>query len=192
MDMEAKYYLTQLLSALKYLHANEVIHCDIKPDNLFITASMQLKLGDFGVSRRISQVERRPGKTLIYAAPEVLKKSDYSYEVDVWAVGVLLFQFLLGDTPFAAHDKPSTRRKILNLEYSFPRCYPSAEAKSLISDILKESPSDRPSLQAICDHAFLQPAISIPTTLPRSCLWKPPSSVAIASLLRLEDIRLSP
>lgn len=90
----------QVVQALKYLHANKVIHRDLKLGNLFLGDNMTLKLGDFGLATKI-EFEGEKKKTICgtpnYIAPEILEGKDgHSYEVDMWSLGVILYTLLIG------------------------------------------------------------------------------------------------
>lgn len=103
-EFELRVYLQQIVSGVGYLHDNLIIHRDLKLGNIFINHKMELKLGDFGLSTKLrSREETR--KTVCgtpnYIAPEVLEgRAGYSFEVDVWSVGVILFTLAFGHPPF--------------------------------------------------------------------------------------------
>lgn len=101
--MQAQYYLAQIVSALKYLHQNKVIHRDLKLGNLFLNENMEIKLGDFGLATRL-QYDGQKKKTICgtpnYIAPEILENKGHSYEVDIWSVGVIIYTTLIGKPPF--------------------------------------------------------------------------------------------
>lgn len=80
-----------------------VIHRDIKPGNLFLTKDMQLKIGDFGLSERVlfdGDFKKAKSGTPNFIAPEILFSRGYSYEVDIWAVGLITYTMLIGHPPF--------------------------------------------------------------------------------------------
>jgi len=101
----ARRYIAQLLSALGCLHRAGVIHRDVKPENLLLTGGGDVKLADFGAAIHAPEpfhLRNTLCGTPEYLAPEVLEGKGYSYEVDVWAVGVLAFELLFGRTPFTS------------------------------------------------------------------------------------------
>lgn len=103
-EFEAQVYIMQVVQALKYLHANKVIHRDLKLGNLFLGDNMTLKLGDFGLATKI-EFEGEKKKTICgtpnYIAPEILEGKDgHSYEVDMWSLGVILYTLLIGKVMF--------------------------------------------------------------------------------------------
>lgn len=179
-ELEAQCFLVQLIAPLKYLREKAIIHRDLKLGNLFLTEKMELKIGDFGLAAKV-EYEGERKRTICgtpnYIAPEVLdSREGHSYEVDVWALGVMLYAMLLGRPPFETTDVKTTYRRIRTNFYSFPDSVPlSSQAKSLISRILVTDPSKRPTLDEILAHDFLNQGNSIPRLLPSSALACPPS-----------------
>eukprot|EP00826_Nyctotherus_ovalis_P022656 TRINITY_DN17518_c0_g1_i5.p1 TRINITY_DN17518_c0_g1~~TRINITY_DN17518_c0_g1_i5.p1 ORF type:complete len:322 (-),score=90.87 TRINITY_DN17518_c0_g1_i5:726-1691(-) len=178
-ELEAKCYLVQIVAGLKYIHTNRVIHRDLKLRNLFLTDKMELKIADFGLATRLKfPGERR--KTMCgtpnYIAPEVISGSHgHSYEVDIWALGIILYVLLVGRAPFETPDVNSTYARIQSNSYEFPSEIPiSEEAKDLIAKILILDPSKRPSLDQILEHKFFS-AYNIPKLMPISTLVCPPT-----------------
>ncbi|KAJ1919466.1 spindle assembly checkpoint kinase [Mycoemilia scoparia] len=100
-EPEAANYIAQMAHALKYLHSKHVIHRDIKPENLLLDAEGRLKIADFGWSvhspnnRRVTQCG-----TLDYLPPEMVESRDHNETVDLWSLGVLTYEFLVGTPPF--------------------------------------------------------------------------------------------
>jgi serine/threonine protein kinase len=103
-EQQALYYFIQLLSALKYCHDNKVIHRDVKPQNIMISTNNQLKLVAFGISRNIEHAATTPIGTPFYMAPEIFANQSYSFTVDVWSLGCVLFEMVTGKKPFG--DNP--------------------------------------------------------------------------------------
>lgn len=97
--MEVKCYIRQIIEGLKYLKSKKILHRDLKLNNIFITEQMEVKIGDFGLSTMLEHPSQRR-KTLCgtpsYIAPEMLERKEYSHEVDVWALGVIMFTLLVG------------------------------------------------------------------------------------------------
>jgi NIMA (never in mitosis gene a)-related kinase len=91
-------WLTQLTLALQHVHAHGIIHRDLKTQNIFLTARLDLKLGDFGVSRVLERPTDLAATTVgtpFYMAPEIFRKLPYSAKADVWALGCVLYEVRL-------------------------------------------------------------------------------------------------
>ena len=180
-ELEAQCYLIQVLSAVRYLHPHRVIHRDLKLGNLFLSEKMEIKIGDFGLATKLEfdgERKRTICGTPNYIAPEVLDgKSGHSYEVDVWAVGVIMYTLIVGKPPFETSDVKTTYRRIRMLAYTFPETVTISEAaKSLIARILVADPAKRPSIDEVLAHQFFHQGNIIPKLLPSSTLACPPSA----------------
>ncbi|KAI6182581.1 Aurora kinase C-like isoform X2 [Aphelenchoides bicaudatus] len=152
--------ISQLVSALSYLHSHGVIHRDIKPENMLLCGEI-LKLADFGWSAQTcsSQMKTYCG-TPDYLAPEMLQKGvPYSFEIDIWAVGVTLFEFLTGRAPFESRPGSGSNRTLYTnvaaCRFRFPSNMPAGSVE-LIKKILVANPASRPSLQQIQDNAWIK------------------------------------
>ncbi|KAJ9113209.1 hypothetical protein QFC22_006048 [Naganishia vaughanmartiniae] len=178
-EPEARYYLTQIISAVQYMHRCRVMHRDLKLGNVFLDKRMNVQVGDFGLAALIEKEGDRR-KTVCgtpnYIAPEVLygKSEGHSYEVDIWSIGVILYTMLVGKPPFQMKDVKMIYQKIKDMDYAFPPdCRVSEEAKSLVKSILNKDPSQRPSLDDIFAHPWFISG-AFPTDLPASSLKEVP------------------
>eukprot|EP01038_Epipyxis_sp_PR26KG_P007940 gene7940-10774_t len=184
-EPETRFYISQLVSALHYLHHNLIIHRDLKLGNLFIDAELKIKVGDFGLASKLShQDEKRRTVcgTPNYIAPEILAgKEGHSFEVDIWAIGVIIYTVLVGKPPFESKDVKSTYKRILANSYSYPdNMVVCPHAKSLIGLILQTRPESRPSLDQIMQHTFFTRSTAYtPAVLHPSCLKTCPTFPAI-------------
>ena len=98
-------YIDQMADALSYLHSKHVIHRDIKPENLLLGLNGELKIADFGWSVHAPGNRRRTlCGTLDYLPPEMVQKKAHNEKVDYWALGVLTYEFLVGNPPFEDRD----------------------------------------------------------------------------------------
>lgn len=125
-----------MTDALTYLHAKHVIHRDIKPENLLIGVNGELKIGDFGWSVHAPSNRRTTlCGTLDYLPPEMVEGFHHSKEVDLWALGILTYEFLVGKPPFEDMDgHQATYKKIKSVDYKIPESV-SAEARDLITRV---------------------------------------------------------
>ncbi|GAN03366.1 aurora kinase A-B [Mucor ambiguus] len=161
-EEEAAKYIAQMVDALGYLHSNQVIHRDIKPENLMLGRNGEIKIGDFGWSVRTERLKRGTlCGTLDYLPPEMVEGRVHDKNVDIWSLGILLYELIVGSPPFeekqAENDDVSsaiTYERIRNVELHFPK-YVSKDAADLISKLLKYNSGDRLPLRNIMHHPFI-------------------------------------
>lgn len=113
--------MSKLFHAVAHCHANGIIHRDIKPENIMIGKDNEVKLIDFGLSAQCGVKELHLSGlygTPHYTAPEVLKK-DYSYQCDIWSLGVVLYELLSGQMPFEGRSISEVYRNICEGKYDF-------------------------------------------------------------------------
>jgi len=174
-EPEARYYLTQLVSGVQYLHENKIIHRDLKLANLLLTNGMTVKIADFGLAVRESDIERCQFEkcgTPNYISPEMLRQKGHSYPVDIWAIGIVLYILLSGIPPFETADLHETYRRIESNTYTFtPEINNSAQ--DLITRLLAPNPINRPLASQICQHKFFT-VQNCPTRLPLSSIVATP------------------
>ena len=157
-ERTAAQILRETISALQYLHSFNppIIHRDIKPENLLLNNGGRILLADFGWSNfSDGDVRKTFCGTPEYIAPEMLLKKGHDTRVDIWSVGVLMFELLAGYSPFVAKNNQDLYQNIRRLKIQWPKDMPPL-AKNLIGKILKLNPSDRPSLQEILDHQWFK------------------------------------
>ena len=100
-EKTACYYFTQTCSAVNFLHSNNLVHRDLKPENLLLDSNNNLKLCDFGWCTEISFGNRDTiCGTCEYMAPEIINEQPYNCSIDIWSLGVLLYELLHGYSPF--------------------------------------------------------------------------------------------
>ena len=153
----AAQYMREVLEAVRYIHSfsPKIIHRDIKPENLLLDENYRVLLSDFGWSNFLDENEFR--KTFCgtpeYLSPEMAKKEGHNEMVDIWAMGVLMFEFLAGYPPFFGSCPKELYNNIKKLKIQWPVDFPPL-AKNLITKILKINPSERLSINEILDHAW--------------------------------------
>lgn len=137
-EWKAAQYIAQMAAALTYLHKKHVMHRDIKPENILVGIHGEIKISDFGWSVHAPNNRRNTMcGTLDYLPPEMIKPGSqenfYSEKVDLWSLGVLTYEFLVGEAPF--EDTPiMTQRRIARGEMTVPS-FVSPEAKNLIQRV---------------------------------------------------------
>ncbi|KAI9470883.1 MAG: kinase-like domain-containing protein [Benjaminiella poitrasii] len=139
-EPEAANYAMQMVNALLYLHRKRVIHRDIKPENLMLGLNGELKIGDFGWSVRTGRFDNRRSTlcgTLDYLPPEMVEGRAHTESVDLWSLGVLLYELIVGKPPFEDNTddgSDETYRRIRTVDIHFPR-HVSKDAVDLITRV---------------------------------------------------------
>ncbi|KAI0131689.1 kinase-like protein [Hypoxylon sp. NC0597] len=157
-EWKASQYIAQMASALRYLHRKHVIHRDIKPENILMGIHGEIKLSDFGWSVHAPNSRRQTMcGTLDYLPPEMLKSGSednyYNEKVDLWSLGVLAYEFLVGEAPF--EDTPvMTQRRIRKADMTIPS-FVSPEARDLIKRLLVLDPEKRIPLEQVQTHPWI-------------------------------------
>ncbi|XP_069591966.1 microtubule-associated serine/threonine-protein kinase 2 isoform X2 [Ranitomeya imitator] len=159
----ARMYFAETVLALEYLHNYGIVHRDLKPDNLLITSMGHIKLTDFGLSKiglmslttnlyegHIEKdtrefLDKQVCGTPEYIAPEVILRQGYGKPVDWWAMGVIVFEFLVGCVPFFGDTPEELFGQVISDEIAWPDgedALPS-DAQDLVSKLLRQSPLER-------------------------------------------------
>ena len=163
-EHQAANMLYQIALGVKYLHSYGIVHRDLKPDNIMITHPNDLgilKIMDFGLSKILSSQEKMVDGfgTLSYVAPEVLLRSPYNKEVDIWSLGVILYYILSGHLPFKGNKEIIIAEKIVNDELEFDDEeweLRSQKVKDLISNCLKKDPGERITIDEFLNHPWFK------------------------------------
>jgi aurora kinase, other len=155
------FILQPLLHAVAYLHSNHIIHRDIKPENILIDSTNIIRLCDFGMS--IHFVDERPHSvvgTLEYMPPEILLRNTkyYSEKIDIWAIGVLTYECLVGHSPFADKTEAQIRKNILERRIDLSKVQ-TPLLQDFISICLQLQPENRPSIQELLNYEMFHPLI---------------------------------
>ncbi|KEI38690.1 uncharacterized protein L969DRAFT_17769 [Mixia osmundae IAM 14324] len=165
----SRFYACEIAYGLEGLHAAGVIYRDLKPENILIAADGHCVLTDFGLSKQFdSPAEKTEGLplhrqttstfcgTAEYLAPEVLIGVPYSYETDWWSFGTMLFEMLVGTTPFASDDHAAMYKRVLHEELRFPEegRPMDVDTRSLLRGLLQKDPLLRMSDGRIRKHAY--------------------------------------
>ena len=157
-------YFIQICLALYHLHNKKIIHRDIKTKNVFLTKNEIIKLGDFGISTQLTNTwdfaETVKG-TPYYFAPELIHNVPYNTKVDIWSLGVLLYELITFELPFQANDLPVLCLNILKGKYSPLPYYVSNGLKDLVKNLLKVNPGERPTIKEILKYDILKKRMQV-------------------------------
>ena len=158
-ERTAAQILRETISALQYLHSFNptIIHRDIKPENLLLNEGGRVLLADYGWSNfnMEGDVRKTFCGTPEYIAPEMLMKKGHDTRVDIWSIGILMFELLAGYSPFVAKTNQELYQNIKRLKIQWPKDMPPL-AKNLISKILKINPLERPTFDEILNHQWFK------------------------------------
>ena len=189
-ELEVQCILIKLIDGLRYLHTNGIIHRDLKLNNIFLDENMEVKMGDFGLAVKLDYKNEKIKSfcgTLNYMAPEIFERKGYSYEIDIWALGIIMCYLLVGKNPFQSSTEKETINNIKNNKLNFPKDIKlSSSAKDLINQILTPI-SIRPSLDQILCHDFFKLGISIPKSLEITFPIKSPNLEYIRKFMPKSD-----
>ncbi|XP_021081414.1 aurora kinase B isoform X3 [Mesocricetus auratus] len=148
--------MEELSDALMYCHKKKVIHRDIKPENLLLGLQGELKIADFGWSVHAPSLRRKTMcGTLDYLPPEMIEGRMHNEMVDLWCIGVLCYELMVGNPPFESPSHSETYRRIVKVDLKFPPSVPEG-AQDLISKLLKHKPSERLPLAQVAAHPWVR------------------------------------
>ncbi|KAI8922335.1 kinase-like domain-containing protein [Powellomyces hirtus] len=180
-ESEARKFFHEVVSALKYCHERNIVHRDLKAENLLLDSEMHIKISDFGLSNifdRGKQLSTCCGSP-VYSAPELIEGRKYvGPEVDSWSLGVNLYAMVVGDLPFAEKELKKLYERILSGRYHVPS-YVSPECKDLISKLLVLDPAKRYTSAQVLEHPWM-----LPMSPSRSLAWEDNIAAATDPLSR--------
>ena len=154
-EKQSALYIQEMARALMYMHSKHVIHRDIKPENLLVGFNGELKIADFGWSVHAPSSRRTTlCGTLDYLPPEMIENKPHDENVDVWTLGVLMYEFLTGAPPFETENTKETYRRIAHVDLKFPS-YMSSDARDLLTKILRHDPQQRMPLARVLEHSWI-------------------------------------
>ena len=159
-EESARFYTACLLLTLEHLHERNIVHRDLKPENIMIDSDGYTKLVDFGTSKIVEGRTYTTLGTPHYIAPEIIMKTGYSSYVDLWSLGIMLYEIVYGKVPFGAEeDEPKViYQKILEHKLDLRNSpYPGNGYKGFIAQLLNLNPAARlgGSMERLKSHPWL-------------------------------------
>jgi serine/threonine protein kinase len=152
-------YFSQIAGAVAYMHKRRIMHRDLKPANIFLVMSGQIKVGDLGLGRELSEdsllLYSKVG-TPLYMSPEVLEGKPYEWKSDVWSLGCLLYELAMLKSPFKEEGLSLVGLcEKISQGYS-PKLSPvySAEMSSMVTSMLNHDPMLRPSAEQVAEGSL--------------------------------------
>ncbi|KAG1254763.1 hypothetical protein G6F68_010694 [Rhizopus microsporus] len=155
----ARFYAAEIIEGISELHRLGILYRDLKPENILITADRHVILTDFGLSKWLAEEDQTQTfcGTAEYLAPEVLLGEAYSFGIDHWSFGTILYEMLAGVTPFWADNHSDMYRRVLEDPLEFPSDIFDYETAEFISDLLDRDPRTRLGAQGteeIKEHVY--------------------------------------
>jgi len=152
-----KKYLKQLSCGLEYLLSNNILHRDLKPQNILLTDTYDIKLTDFGFARIINKNEMI--NTLcgspMYMAPEIINKRDYDIKSDLWSVGIIMYEMIYGGVPYRVNNFIELLKKINHEQITFDeKIYTTKECNDLLKNLLQKNPLQRITWDDFFNHSW--------------------------------------
>lgn len=193
--------IAQVALALQYIHRKGILHRDLKPENILLDSNFIVKVSDFGWCGEFNKLKRHvPGSspnrvtfcgTYEYMAPEVIRGDYQDEKVDVWSLGILLYELLHGKTPFRSSAPLDIQRNIIEGRFSIDKRL-STSAIDLLRRILRANPTDRYSVNQLLAHPFIKvkPTL-IQKHIPNIEEFQSPEEIDIEIQMRLESTRTS-
>ncbi|XP_011815027.1 PREDICTED: serine/threonine-protein kinase Nek1 isoform X5 [Colobus angolensis palliatus] len=151
-------WFVQICLALKHVHDRKILHRDIKSQNIFLTKDGTVQLGDFGIARVLNstvELARTCIGTPYYLSPEICENKPYNNKSDIWALGCVLYELCTLKHAFEAGSMKNLVLKIISGSFPPVSLHYSYDLRSLVSQLFKRNPRDRPSVNSILEKGFI-------------------------------------
>lgn len=177
-ETKLRMYFIQLICAIQYLHNNQILHRDIKLENIIVDPNDQLVLIDFGICNKLDLTCRAHVGSLPYSSPEAIKNEyDLTGKSDIWSAGVVLYCLFENKFPFEVKgadnqlDEEATKEKILNGQLNF-NAIRDLRIQDLILHLLEKDPKKRYSIDQILTHPWIREATQV--SICQKCFFNVP------------------
>lgn len=151
-------WFVQISLAIKHLHDKKILHRDLKSQNIFLTSSGMIKLGDFGIAKCLECTWQKAVTmvgTPYYLSPEIVNNKPYSFKSDIWSLGVLLYEMAALKMPFDANSLPMLSLRIMKGAYNpLPNVY-SKDFRNLVTMLLTVDSNKRPGINDVLSKILL-------------------------------------
>ncbi|WKY01168.1 hypothetical protein Q1695_015291 [Nippostrongylus brasiliensis] len=137
-----RFYVTEVVCALKHIHSKSVVYRDLKPENLLLSKEGHVKLTDFGLAKVLKGKTYTICGTAEYIAPEVFLRKGYGVDVDWWSLGVLIFELLNGSPPFTGDSEEAVIEAVKQHSISYPSSFDKS-TRELIESLISNDPARR-------------------------------------------------
>ena len=166
-EEHARVIVAQIAHGLKEIHANGIVHRDLKHLNIFISDQSEtpkIKIGDFGLACQLGEDEciKKMAGTIGFMAPEVVQDQPSDFKSDVWSLGVILYALIGSGVPFSGRDRDTTAQNIISQELSFKRSVwqsVSEGCKDVLTRMLEKDQDTRPSISEVLEHPWFAAAV---------------------------------
>ena len=152
-------YFYQICRGLQYIHSKNIIHRDIKSQNIFLMKNGKLKIGDFGIAKALTETKNNASTVIgtpYYFSPEIINGEPYNYKTDIWSLGVVLYEMCCLKLPFESNNIAQLSIKIMKGKYDpIPNRY-SKNMANLIKDMLNIDQKLRPNITEVMQSPLIK------------------------------------
>ena len=152
-------YFYQICRGLQYIHSKNIIHRDIKSQNIFLMKNGKLKIGDFGIAKALTETKNNASTVIgtpYYFSPEIINGEPYNYKTDIWSLGVVLYEMCCLKLPFESNNIAQLSIKIMKGKYDpIPNRY-SKNMANLIKNMLNIDQKLRPNINEVMQSPLLK------------------------------------